>query len=345
MPMNRPRNTLLSILIALIAVVPAIPAAATAAGPVSLDVNQPAGAVSSYWTKARMRAAEPVSTKAAGSPGPSSASAPEQGSPTHVPPASPGAATDAHLLGGVAGESVAGKRALSEVLDPSLGGIRAHGKVFFTISNGVEPGNYVCSGTAINSRNRSVVLTAGHCVFDEPLLQGGKATNWMFVPAYQAGAAPFGEWTAKKLATTKQWKRDGNLRFDLGAAVVRRNEAGQQLQSVVGGRGIGFSQPRNQSFEIFGYPAKSPFDGTLEYLCNSRYQGSDPPPGSGPNTMSADCDMTGGASGGGWVVDKTVVSVVSYGYDNQPGILYGPYFSSTAKKLYKSVRGSGTKAN
>jgi V8-like Glu-specific endopeptidase len=343
--MNRPLNTLLSILIALIALVLAIPAAA-AAGPVSLDVDQPAGAVSSYWTKARMRAAEPVPTKAAGFPEPSSASTSDQGSPTYVPPASPGAATDAHLLGGSASDSVTRKRALSEVLDPSVAGARAHGKVFFTVSKGIEPGNYVCSGTAINSRNRSVVLTAGHCVFDEPRLEGGKATNWMFVPAYQAGAAPFGEWTAKKLATTKQWKRDGNLRFDLGAAVVRRNEAGQQLQNVVGGRGIGFSQPRNQSFDIFGYPAKSPFDGNLEYLCASKYQGSDSsPPGSGPNTMSADCDMTGGASGGGWVVGKTVVSVVSYGYDDQPGVLYGPYFSSTAKELYKSVRGSGAKAN
>ncbi len=342
--MTRPRNALFSVLIALIALVLVIPAVAAAAGPVSLEVNQSGEAVTDYWSKARMRAAEPVPTKTAGLPGPSSASAPEQGSATFVPPLGPGADADARLLDGSVGGSTARRRALSEVLDPSLPGLRAHGKVFFTIPKGTDAGNFVCSATAINSRNRSVVLTAGHCVFDSQT-GGGKATNWMFVPAYRAGAEPFGEWTAKRLATTEQWKTISDLRFDLGAAVVRRNTAGEQLQSVVGGRGIGFSQPRDQSFDIFGYPAKAPFTGELEYRCASSSQGSDSsPPGSGPNTLSADCDMTAGASGGGWVVGKTVVSVVSYGYPNRPGILYGPYFSSTAKKLYKSVRGSGRKA-
>jgi V8-like Glu-specific endopeptidase len=332
------------LLFILIALMPAIPAAAAAAGPVSLDVNQPGGAVSDYWTKARMRAAEPVPAKTAGVSGGSPAPVSEPGSPTYVPPASPGPATGAELLSGSASGLITGVRALSEVLNPSQTGVRAHGKVFFTIPKGSDAGNFVCSGTAINSRNRSVVLTAGHCVFDSQT-GGGKATNWMFVPAYQAGVEPFGEWTAKRLATTKQWRTLSDLRFDLGAAVVRRNAAGRQLQSVVGGRGIGFSQPRDRTFNIFGYPAKAPFTGELEYLCVSSSQGSDPsPPGSGPNTLSADCDMTAGASGGGWVVGKTVVSVVSYGYRNEPGILYGPYFSSTAKKLYKSVRGSGTKA-
>ncbi len=61
-----------------------------------------------------------------------------------------------------------------------------HGKVFFTIPSGPEAGDYVCSRTALNSRNRSVVWTAGHCVFDTD----GRvfATNWVFVPGFSARA-------------------------------------------------------------------------------------------------------------------------------------------------------------
>ena len=61
-----------------------------------------------------------------------------------------------------------------------------HGKVFFTDS-GV---NYVCSGTALTSNNKSVVWTAAHCV-NEGL--GQYFTNWAFVPAYRDGARPYGD--------------------------------------------------------------------------------------------------------------------------------------------------------
>jgi hypothetical protein len=55
--------------------------------------------------------------------------------------------------------------------------------------------------------------------------------------------------------------------------------------------------------------------------------------------MRASCNMTAGASGGGWIVGgRTLVSVTSYHYGSQP-YLYGPYLSTTAKKLYKSVKG------
>ena len=69
----------------------------------------------------------------------------------------------------------------------------AHGKVFFTDS-GV---NYVCSGTALTSGNKSVVWTAGHCVNEGP---GAYYTNWAFVPAYKDGARPYGTWAARDAA-------------------------------------------------------------------------------------------------------------------------------------------------
>ncbi|MDQ3760047.1 MAG: hypothetical protein M3331_08915, partial [Actinomycetota bacterium] len=66
----------------------------------------------------------------------------------------------------------------------------------------------------------------------------------------------------------------------------------------------------------------------------------DDPPGSGPDTLEINCDMTGGSSGGGWVIDgRFVNSVVSYGYALDYTHLYGPYFGTEVKKLYKRVRG------
>ncbi|MFG6201680.1 hypothetical protein [Nonomuraea sp. JJY05] len=61
------------------------------------------------------------------------------------------------------------------------------GKVFFLDKSG----NYRwCSATSIQSRNRNLVATAGHCVF-----ANGKDDvydKWIFVPGYYQGKAPFG---------------------------------------------------------------------------------------------------------------------------------------------------------
>jgi V8-like Glu-specific endopeptidase len=227
------------------------------------------------------------------------------------------------------------------VADPSATDLRAHGRVFFTIPEGSEAGDYVCSGTAVNSRNRSLVLTAGHCAFE--LTGGGFVTHWTFVPAYDAGVGPFGEWPAKRLAVPKAYEVSENLHYDLGAAVVRQNATGQRLQDVVGARGIGFDQPRDQLYDAYGYPAEAPFTGEQEYRCESDNAGSDQTVGSGPATMAIDCNMTGGSSGGGWIAGTTLLSVTSYGYESDPLHLYGPYLSRGAKKLYRSASGKHRK--
>ena len=82
------------------------------------------------------------------------------------------------------------------------------------------------------------------------------------------------------------------------------------------------------------------------YRCDSPAQGTDNDQNN-PKPTRIDCDMTGGSSGGGWVIGgENVNSVVSYGYEctipipplcNNPeeGKLFGPYFGDEIKKLYK----------
>lgn len=338
----RPR-ALLALLLAALALGAALPALASAAA--AKRVAAAPGAVRDYWTAARMRAAEPADAGAA----PTEAARAEAGSGSspraaaYVPAASAGEPAAAPIERGsppsrsrILGPTV--RR--DEIADPAAPATSAHGKVFLTVPTGSAAGDYVCSGTALNSRNRSVVWTAGHCVFDDA--GGGFATNWMFVPGYKDGVAPYGEWPARRLATTKGWRTAANLRFDLGAAVVRRNASGRRLTGVVGGRGVGFDQPRDHLYQAFGYPAEPPpleFTGEREFRCTSDSAGTDQPLGDGPSTMAINCDMTAGSSGGGWIDAATLLSVTSYGYGFDPGRLYGPYMSTSAKSLYKSVRG------
>jgi V8-like Glu-specific endopeptidase len=206
----------------------------------------------------------------------------------------------------------------------------AHGKVFFTDS-GV---NYVCSGTAIESGNKSVVWTAGHCVNEGP---GAYFTNWAFVPAYKDGARPYGTWAARTLLTTAPWRTSGDFSYDEGAAVVSP-VAGKSLTDTVGSRGIAFDQSATQHYFSHGYPAASPFSGGRLFICEAdlglRDNSANPP------TMGIGCDMTGGSSGGGWVVGNKVLSVNSYHYGNLRNVMFGPYQGTVAQQLYTSASGA-----
>ena len=267
-------------------------------------------AVRDYWTPERMRSAIP---------------------------AVPGLADPAPRGGGTIAD---------RVRNPSKSPQRTHGKVFF--SDGAL--DYVCSGTAVRSPSRSVVWTAGHCVHGGDFLTGGKFfDNWEFVPAYRNGNSPFGEWPAKRLDATRQWRQSsdscppagllgcGDVAHDLGAAVVSKT-GGKKLQRRVGGRGIDFGGPRDRVYKPFGYPADPPFNGERMYKCRSTYRGADQGQGD-PPPMRIRCDMTGGSSGGGWVTGGDVASVVSYGYNGRPNRLYGPYQGNAARELYDDVKG------
>jgi hypothetical protein len=204
---------------------------------------------------------------------------------------------------------------------------RTHGKVFFTLG-GVD---YVCSGTALLSANKSVVWTAGHCVNEGP---GDFATNWEFVPAYKDGRAPLGEYVASNLFTSNAWGNQGDFSYDVGAAVVAP-AGGTALTDRVGGRGISFNYNRSQNYVSYGYPAAPPFTGERLWTCNSPLQTSDN--SASPATMGIGCDMTGGSSGGGWIVGSNLYSVNSYGYSNQPDVMFGPYLDGVAQSVFNAA--------
>ena len=222
----------------------------------------------------------------------------------------------------------------SEVLpDPTLPGLAVNGAVF--IGEGRGRGFARCSGTSVNAANLSVVITAGHCVYDEGRWS---AHRWVFVPGYHHGERPFGTFTARWLGTTPQWLAGENFNFDVGAAVVGRNERGQLLADAVGGDGIAWNRPLHQVFDVYGYPVARPFDGgTLQRCSQAAYEGHDI--GSflepGPLDLAVPCEVSPGGSGGGWVIHGNVLNgVTSLGYSEDATTDYGPYFGKEVARLF-----------
>jgi hypothetical protein len=260
------------------------------------EVSKSKSSIQSYWTAERMQAAKPLEQR--------------QGEGSQSAKAAPLPWTS------------------QEVTTPyTQQPTSTHGKVFFTLG-GVD---YVCSGTALLSGNKSVVWTAGHCVNEGP---GDFATNWEFVPAYKDGSAPLGVYVADDLITSSAWANSGDFSYDFAAAVVGTS-GGTALTDRVGGRGITFNYNRSQTYTSYGYPAAPPFTGERLWTCNSTLQRSDS--GANPPTMGIGCDMTGGSSGGGWIVGNNLYSENSYGYDNQPNVMYGPYLGDVAQSVYNAA--------
>ncbi|GAA1670385.1 peptidase [Kribbella yunnanensis] len=238
------------------------------------------------------------------------------------------------------GKIAAGKPStVSPTAFPSGGGawtgggkiVATEGRVFFTYTGRTAS----CSGTAVTSGNKSTVITAGHCV----KLDGAFHTNWVFVPAYNSGATPYGTWTAKKTYATPQWVASEDINYDVGAAVVNPLN-GASLTDVVGGQGIAFNQARGQNMYAFGYPAAAPYDGSKLIYCSGKVFNAFISDGIGMT-----CDMTGGSSGGGWFLQFSestgagiVNSVNSYKINFIPTWMFGPYFGADAQNLYNTAQ-------
>jgi V8-like Glu-specific endopeptidase len=204
------------------------------------------------------------------------------------------------------------------------------GRVFFTYQGRQAS----CSGNAVTSGNKSVVMTAGHCV----KLEGAWHTDWVFVPAYDNGNAPFGTWTAKATMSTPQWEASEDINFDVGAAVVNPLN-GQSLTDVVGGQGVAFNQARGQDMFAFGWPAADPYDGTQMIYCSGTTFDALISDGIGMT-----CDMTGGSSGGPWFQEfdegtgaGIQNSVNSYKINFIPTWMFGPYFGADAQGVYNAA--------
>ncbi len=215
------------------------------------------------------------------------------------------------------------------------------GKVFF-MSGGTR---YVCSGSAVDSTDGDVVLTAGHCVHDGGST-GEYVTDWIFYPRYNSGPDQvLGAWTAAAgdLFATDDWTTRSNAFENDAAFAVVSNPDYDSLEAAVAAQGytapgIEFSHPADGTkIHSFGYPAARPYNGTkLIYCSGGVTTGYD-----GRQTLSIPCDMTGGSSGGPWFHSfstatntGTLNSVNSYGYRSIKNRMFGPILDGPEADAY-----------
>lgn len=216
------------------------------------------------------------------------------------------------------------------VNNPARLPLSVHGKVFFRKPDGV----YSCSGTLVTSRLANALFTAGHCVFDADTKTF--VTDFIFLPGFNQGSA-LGGYPATTMATTRKWARKGSFSGDIAMVSL----AGTPVRDLGGSRPVNFNaKVKRKKVTLFGYPGQPApqFDGVRLYGCHSRIVARDNNYGRPFPLAATPCHMAQGASGGGWILNKFLVSVNSYIYcDTTPrlcGYSFGPYFGKAAKRLF-----------
>ena len=213
------------------------------------------------------------------------------------------------------------------------------GKIFFTDSKTGD--GYVCSGTAIVSKNQSVVDTAGHCV-----IEGGSKNNWythwQFCPQYNNGPSQYGCWSARTLWTRADWANSASQEDDFGEAVIYPNSLHQHLTSVVGGAGWAYNQPVPQTVTAYGYSAEGSFNGQTMQTCSGTSVSSSLDDGT---VVTIPCtQMTGGASGGPWFISLNGKPGYVNGHNdyvdnrNAPATVTSPYYDSDWYAVYNAAQ-------
>jgi V8-like Glu-specific endopeptidase len=179
------------------------------------------------------------------------------------------------------------------------------GRLYFGFDTDPEYYCHVCSATVVNSATHDLLATAAHCVWDTRGDSG--LVSWLtFVPGDQRDAevAPYGVWYGAEIYLRKEFENgvipqekgisgDG-WAYDYAFVRLAPNSAGKKIQDVVGAQGIAFGIPA-ETLVVIGYPTAEPFDGYSERYCSSwswdRYR---------LGGYQIECNLTPGASGGGW---------------------------------------------
>lgn len=181
------------------------------------------------------------------------------------------------------------------------------GKLFF-VDNGRA---FVCSASVINRR---IVLTAGHCVHrgNGDRTRAGFFTDFLFVPAFHQGQAPFGAWDPTWIFVTGSWLEFGSQnpinRADFGILVIGDQVFSRRVQPIGNVTGfLGFRTFRLASNHTkkLGYPLN--FDGgqVMHQVDSQAFRIDD----RAKQTVLYGGDMRGGSSGGPWVQDFGVNSI------------------------------------
>ena len=209
---------------------------------------------------------------------------------------------------------------------------RASGKLFFTKPG---EGDFLCSAAVIKPR---LILTAGHCVHKGSGGNNGFFTNFLFVPAYRDGAAPYERWSWSHVTTPNTWST-GGYSFPNAAdyAIIEVSDQSfngvtRTIGSVVGYLGYKTLDLLPNHVTILGYPGNLDNGEKMHQVTAGSYGSG------GSNTAIYGSDMTQGSSGGPWVQNFGVAAVGQVdGSDRSLNQIVGvtSYGSASIEPLYQ----------
>jgi hypothetical protein len=211
-------------------------------------------------------------------------------------------------------------------------GTPAVGALFTT--PGRRLGSHFCTASVVDSPHGDLVITAAHCVTG---FSGGIA----FVPAYDAGVAPYGAWTVTKVYVDAAWRASGDPNDDV--AFLRVSQAGSTvpIQDVTGAEQLQTGAPARQLVEVIGYPDAS----NVAITCrNWTWEPM-------PDQLEFDCGgYTDGTSGGPFLARVNprtgrgaVIGVIG-GYEQgglTPQVSYSAVFGASVAALYRAAVAGG----
>jgi V8-like Glu-specific endopeptidase len=285
--------------------------------------------VRAYWTPARITAAkampEPTATKANPAVPAQSQRLPARSAPGALPA----------TVTGPSSSTVSPRDITQSAVWTAHGRMPATtvGKLYLsTPSGGAE-----CTAAVINSQNRSMIWTAGHCVTD-----GARHwySNFLFVPDYHNGNWPLGSWAWKSVSTPTAYFDGANSDYDL-AAISLWPQNGVAVANATGYQGYLFNYGYVWYAYEFGYPYDThpPRGGItgqdLRYCLSATWQAG--------NQQAIHCDQGHGASGGPWLNDLQLgrgwgylIGNVSYHPNANSDEERSPHFGDAAVNVYNA---------
>ena len=359
-----------------VAVAPAGPstAAAPAATAASMEVvshasRQTVAEVEAYWTEARMEAAQPY-------PMPTQSGAPTTAAGTLIPmaePTGPAIALAGALPNGTPLSAPVPQTSQEPQDTPYLDFIPYTRwstigrydkfpnwtvlKMFFSQDhdgNG-SLSNFVCSASSMGPDE---AWTAGHCVTNNLTGAGANAgfsTNIQVCPVYDNGVHPsHGCWGSDTVWTLSAYRNGGNGNVDMGAIDTSANGTviPGQIGAHTGFLGFAVNQGRNQHWVAMGYPAGAPFAGGKMIMSASQYGYDDDWSPDAVLSVAMGSNLTGGSSGGPWIISYGLPGQVAGGggnfinghndwkWNTEPEAMASPYFDCRAMAIYNVIRGT-----